>query len=65
MPALSNAQVRKLAQKHHLSDPFTYLPTGVQRKNNDAEIASQQPEKAKRLLDMISWVAHKIGRAHV
>ena len=64
MPALSNAQVRKLAQKHHLSDPFTYLPTGVQRKNNDAEIASQQPEKAKRLLDMISWVAHTRMKAY-
>ncbi|WP_049206804.1 lysophospholipid acyltransferase family protein [Alloscardovia omnicolens] len=64
VPALSNAQVRKLAQKHHLSDPFTYLPTGVQRKNNDAEIASQQPKKAKRLLDMISWVAHTRMKAY-
>ncbi|MDK6797539.1 hypothetical protein QP317_24785, partial [Escherichia coli] len=30
----------------------------------DAEIASQQPEKAKRLLDMISWVAHTRMKAY-
>ncbi|WP_418969473.1 lysophospholipid acyltransferase family protein [Alloscardovia omnicolens] len=64
VPPLSTAQVRKLAQKHHLSDPFEYLPTGVPRTNNDAEIAAQQPKKAKRLLDMISWVAHTRMKAY-
>lgn len=64
MPPLSSEQVRALAQKHHLSDPFNYLPTGVPRINNEAEIAAQNPAKSRRLLDLISWVSHTRMKAY-
>ena len=64
MPPLSTARVRKLAQNHHMSDPFKYLPTGVPRMNNEEEINSQNPTRTKRLLDMISWVAHTRMKAY-
>ncbi len=56
--------MRRLAQKHHLSDPLEYLPTGVPRVNNEAEISAQNPKKTKRLLDMISWVARTRMKAY-
>ena len=47
-----------------MSDPFKYLPTGVPRMNNEEEINSQNPTRTKRLLDMISWVAHTRMKAY-
>ncbi|MFD0704392.1 lysophospholipid acyltransferase family protein [Alloscardovia venturai] len=64
VPKLSTAQVRKLAEKHHFSDPFAYLPTGVPRQNNEEEIAAQNPQQARRLLDFISWVARTRMKAY-
>ena len=46
---LSDEQVAKLAQKHHLVDPTHDFPTGP-RKANTAEIEAQNPKATHRLL---------------
>ena len=52
---LSNAQVARLAQKHHLVNPMTNHPTGP-RKDNIKEINAQNPKATKRLLDACAFV---------
>ena len=78
---LSDEQVAKLAQKHHLVDPTHDFPTGP-RKANTTEIEAQNPKATHRLLtgcDVVlrnhskvkAWgLEHvpetgQIGRAHV
>ena len=46
---LSDEQVAKLAQRHHLVDPTHDFPCGP-RKANEAEIAAQNPKATHRLL---------------
>lgn len=55
MKPLSDEQVKRLAAKHTLVDPLAYHPTGP-RKDNEAEIAAQNPKGTKRLLDTMSFI---------
>ena len=52
---LSDAQVARLAARHHLVDPTKYYPTGA-RTPNEAEINAQNPKATARLLAGVSVV---------
>ena len=60
---LSDEQVAKLAQRHHLVNPTKEYPTGP-RIPNEAEINAQNPKATARLLKGVSVVLSQRSKVY-